>query len=128
MSTTQLSTMEVATTLIDLCRQGKNHDAIRDLYADDIVSLEAGSMPGMPQEVTGRDAVVAKGMAWMEAHDVHDAQVTGPWPNGDQFIVNFRYEVTNKPSGQRFVMEEAALFTVRDGKIAREVFFYPTGN
>jgi ketosteroid isomerase-like protein len=32
--------------------------------------------------------------------------------------------MTNKESGQRMKMEEAALYTVRDGKIAEERFFY----
>jgi ketosteroid isomerase-like protein len=31
-----------------------------------------------------------------------------------------------KPSGQRMQMNEMGLFTVKDGKIVREEFFYPT--
>lgn len=60
-------------------------------------------------------------------HQVHEANVTGPWPNGDQFIVGFKYDITFKPSGKRFVMEEMALYTVKDGRIAREDFFYNMG-
>ena len=30
----------------------------------------------------------------------------------------------NKPSGQRMQMEEAAFYTIRNGKIVREEFFY----
>jgi ketosteroid isomerase-like protein len=45
---------------------------------------------------------------------------------GDRFIVRFDYDVTNKPSGRRFKMSEAGLFTVKDGKIVREEFFYAT--
>ena len=125
MSTTQLSTIEVANTLVDLCRQGRNHEAIAQLYADDIVSIEAGAgSPEMSREAHGRDAVLAKGQWWVDNHDVHSSQVTGPWPHDDQFIVNHRYDVTHKPSGKRFTMEEAALYTVKDGKIAHEAFFY----
>ena len=125
MSTTQMTTNEIAQSLVDLCRQGKNHEAMTQLYADDIMSLEAGAgSPEMSREAHGLDAVIAKGKWWEDNHEVHSAQVTGPWPNDDQFIVNFRYDVTNKPSGKRFVMEEAALYTVRDGKIAHEAFFY----
>ncbi|HEY0467025.1 MAG TPA: nuclear transport factor 2 family protein, partial [Polyangiaceae bacterium] len=60
-------------------------------------------------------------------HEVHSAKVDGPWPNGDRFVVRFGYDVTNKPSGQRLQMEEAGLFTVENGKIVREEFFYTTG-
>lgn len=125
MSTTQTSTIEIANTLVEMCRQGKNHDAIRELYADDVVSVEAGvPSPEMSPVATGRDAVLAKGEWWMNNHEIHDAQVTGPWPNGDQFIVMFKYDVTFKPAARRFVMEEAALYTVKDGKISHEAFFY----
>jgi ketosteroid isomerase-like protein len=32
--------------------------------------------------------------------------------------------VTNKPSGNRMQMDEAGLYTVSNGKIVREEFFY----
>jgi len=35
--------------------------------------------------------------------------------------------VTMKPTRQRFTMEEMALYTVKDGKIVREEFFYTMG-
>lgn len=34
------------------------------------------------------------------------------------------YETTFKPTGQRIGMREMALYTVKDGKIVREEFFY----
>jgi ketosteroid isomerase-like protein len=63
----------------------------------------------------------------MDTHEVHAAAVEGPWPNGDRFIVRFTYDVTNKPSGRRMQMDETALFTVQNGKIVREEFFYTGG-
>lgn len=122
------STMDVARALAALCREGKNDEAIDRLYADDVVSVEAGAAPGMDdREVRGIDGVRGKGKWWSDNHEIHDAKVGGPWPHDDRFIMTFTYDITNKPSGQRFVMEEAALFTVKDGKIAREEFFYSTG-
>ena len=44
-----------------------------------------------------------------------------------RFIVHMKYEVTFKPTGRRFPMEEGALYWVRDGKIVREEFFYHMG-
>ena len=52
--------------------------------------------------------------------------VTGPWPNGDQFIVGFDFEVTFKPTGQRFPMKEMGLYTVQNGQVVHEAFFYAT--
>ena len=43
-----------------------------------------------------------------------------------RFAVRFAYDVTNKPSGRRMQMDEIGLFTVENGKIVREEFFYPT--
>ena len=122
-----MTAFEVGKKLVELCKQGKTQEAMDALYAPDIVSVEATAMPGLPAEVRGRDAVAAKGKWWYDNHTVHSASCDGPWPNGDRFIVRFTYDVTNKPSSQRFTMDEAALFTVKDGKIVREEFFSVTG-
>ena len=98
-----------------------------NLYSDDAVSVEAVAMPGMAQEARGKVAIKGKGEWWFANHEIHSASVTGPWPHGDRFIVGFQFDVTNKPSGQRIQMDEAGLFTVKDGKIVREEFFYPAG-
>ena len=74
-----------------------------------------------------RKAVAEKGKTWMENHEVHSSSVDGPWPHGDRFIVRFSFDVTNKPSGRRFQMDEAGLFTVVGDKIVREEFFYTMG-
>ena len=119
-----MNTIEIANKLVELCRQGKNTEALTTLYSNDAVSVEAMAMPGMNQEAKGLPAIKAKGEWWITNHEVHSAAVTGPWPHGDRFIVGFQYDVTNKPSGNRMQMDEAALFTVKDGKIVREEFFY----
>jgi ketosteroid isomerase-like protein len=80
----------------------------------------------MQQECKGLAAIKGKGEWWVANHEVHSATATGPWPHGDRFIVGFQYDVTNKPSGQRMQMDEAALYTIRNGKIVREEFFYGT--
>ncbi len=119
-----MNTIDIANKLVELCRQGKNMEALATLYSNDAVSVEAMAMPGMNQEAQGLPAINAKGEWWVANHEVHSAAVTGPWPHGDRFIVGFQYDVTNKPSGNRMQMDEAALFTVKDGKIVREEFFY----
>ena len=119
-----MTTMEIGKKLVELCSQGKNMEALNTLFAEDAISVEAMAMPGMQQEMKGLAAIKAKGEWWVDNHEVHAASVSGPWPHGDRFIVGFKYDVTNKPSGNRMQMEEAALYSVRNGKIVREEFFY----
>ena len=44
-----------------------------------------------------------------------------------RFAVFFRFDVTNKPSQRRISMEEVGLFTIENGQIASEEFFYSSG-
>jgi len=122
-----MKTMEIANKLADLCRQGKNEEALNTLFAENAVSVEAGVPPGMEREARGLAAVKAKSEWWLANHEIHSASVTGPWPHDDKFVVGFQYDVTNKPSGNRMKMDEVGLYYVQDGKIVREEFFYDMG-
>ena len=122
-----MNTMEIATKLVSLCKQGENLSAIAALYADDAVSIEAAAMPDGQREVSGKAAIEAKNRWWMDNHEVHAGSITGPWPHGDRFIVGFNYDVTHKPSGKRMQLDEAALYTIQHGRIVREEFFYDAG-
>jgi len=119
-----MNTMEIASKLMELCSQGKNMEAHATLYAEDAVSVEAFAMPGGEQEARGLAAINAKGDWWFANHEVHSAAMTGPWPHGDRFVIGFQYDVTNKPSGKRMKMDEVGLYTIKNGKIVREEFFY----
>jgi hypothetical protein len=120
-----MTVKEIGERLVELCRQGKNLEAIYELYGKDIASIEASDSPQGERVSEGVDAVKAKNEWWAENHEVHGASAKGPFPHGeDRFCVVFEYDVTNKPSGQRFDMQEVALYTVSGGKIVREEFFY----
>lgn len=122
--------MEVGKRLVELCRQNKPIEAINTLYSPDIVSIEAHANPAMPQRMQGLAAVRGKAEWWGANHEVHKAEADGPWPHGDRFIVRFRYDVTAKAgpmAGKRMQLDEAALYTVRDGRIVQEEFFYDMG-
>ena len=119
-------TLEIAKKYVELCKNHQNHIALETLFSPEAVSVEAMSMPDMPAEVRGLEAIMQKGKTWMENHEIHSAAMEGPWPNGDRFIVRFSYDITNKPSGRRMQMDETALFTVENGRIVREEFFYAT--
>ena len=117
--------LEVGTRLVALCRQGKNIDAVNELYAADVVSVEAAGGPGFDRVATGRQAVLAKNTWWIDNHEVHEAGVKGPFPHGDdRFAVLFSYDATAKGDRRRLQEEEVAVFHVVNGKIVREEFFY----
>lgn len=122
-----MKTMDVAQKLVELCKQGKNLDAINSLYAEDVVSVEAAAMGGQPRELRGLATVRKKSEDWRAMNEVHAASVEGPWPHDDKFIVRFSYDITNKHMNQRMKMDETALYWVKDGKIVREEFFYHMG-
>ena len=119
-----MTTHEIGKRYVALCQAGKNEVCLDELYAKDAVSVEAAAMPGMERVAKGVDAIRAKSKSWSENNVVHSAEVAGPFPNENRFAVRFNFEVTNKPSGRRMKMDEVGLFTVENGKITREEFFY----
>lgn len=115
---------EVADELVRLCQQGEFEKAAETLYAQDIVSIEAVGDEQMPAEIQGMDAVRQKGEWWYNNHEIHRADVEGPFMHHDQFSVVFSFDVTVKATGDRVGMREIGVYTVEDGKIVREQFFY----
>jgi ketosteroid isomerase-like protein len=123
---TPTATSAVAEELVAFCRAGRNMDAINTLYSPEIVSVESMGNEQMPREMKGIDAIRQKNKWWSDNNEVHSANVDGPFVGEDKFAVYYNYDVTFKPTGKRDAMEEMALYTVKDGKIAREQFFYRT--
>ena len=117
------TTQEIAQDLVAMCRRGEFDASGEKYWADDVRSLEP--MEGEMAEIRGKAGVRAKGEWWSANHEVHDVQVEGPYVHGDQFVVRFTMDVTPK-GGQRITMDEVGLYTVKDGKIVEERFFYAT--
>jgi hypothetical protein len=122
-----MSTQEIANRYVALCKEGKFHACLDELFSKDAVSVEAWAPPGTDLIATGIEAIRAKGEWWVNNHEVHKGEVFGPYPNGDRFAVRFVFDITNKPTNKRTVMDEIGLFTVENGKISREEFFYQAG-
>jgi hypothetical protein len=107
-----------------MCRQGKNFDVMKQFYADNIVSVEAVRRNTGSFETTGKAAVIQKSAEWAAANEIHGGTVDGPFQLGDRFAVVFAFEVTPKSTGQRVTAREVAIYTVENGLITREEFFY----
>jgi hypothetical protein len=122
-----MDTKQVGEKLVSLCSKGKNMEAIDSLYDKSIVSVEAHGSPEMPAEMRGIDKIRGKNQWWNENNEVHSAKVEGPFPHNDRFAVKFQWDVTPKAGpgkGKRMQMNEIGIYTVKNGKIVREEFFY----
>jgi hypothetical protein len=119
-----MTTQEVATQLVDLCKQGEYLKAVQTLYADDILSVEAIPGPDGSREMKGLEAVIGKTNWFMANHETHGGSVEGPMVAGNFFCVRFTLEVTFKPTGARNTIDELGIYQVKDGKVIREEFFY----
>jgi len=117
-----MNTQQVAERLVALCREGKNIDAINELYDDNIVSHE---VKGSPMELTeGKEAVIGKNQWWLNSVDeIHGGDVSDPVVTGNFFAVAMETDATYKEGG-RMIMKEIAVYEVKDGKIVVEQFFY----
>src|SRR5262245_34984280 len=113
-----MTTAELAKDFTELLKQGKDEGAADKHNAEDIVSYEA--MEGPMAVCQGKEAVKQKGDWWRQNHELHSASVDGPFVNGNQFAVRFKYDITPKATGERVTMDEVGLYTVKDGKIIEE--------
>ena len=120
-----MTTQEIAQRYVALCQEGKSDVCLDELFAEDAVSVESDAFPGPERTTKGLDAIRAKDESFAETHIFHRAEVRGPFPSDNRFAVHFEYDLTDKPSGKRIDMDEIGLFTIENGKIAREEFFYP---
>jgi ketosteroid isomerase-like protein len=118
------ATESVARELVELCRTGRNMEALEKLYAPDIVSIEASDFEGMPARMTGLEAIRQKNAWWFNSFTVNSSAADGPYLNGEQFAVKFTFDTTNKKTGERAEGSEVALYTVKEGKIVEERFYY----
>ena len=117
-----MNTEEVALKLVELCRKGEYMQAVDELYGKDIVSVEPRAMENMPAEMRGIDQVRGKTHWFLNNHEVHGSKVTGPFVAGDTFVMQFDIDVTDKASKERMQLSEVGIYTVEDGKVAREQF------
>jgi ketosteroid isomerase-like protein len=116
-----MDTTTLANDFTALLKAGDFQTPGEKYWAEEVVSIEP--MPQVPPS-RGRAAVVAKGEWWYRTHEIHGTKVEGPWVHGDQFAVRFTIDVTNRETGQRMSMDEIGVYTVAEGKVVEERFFY----
>ncbi|TCC87428.1 nuclear transport factor 2 family protein [Pedobacter hiemivivus] len=120
-----MTTQEVADKLVQLCREGKNDQAIEELYAENVISKEP---KGSDMELTeGKEAVKNKTLKWEESvEEIHSASCSDPIVVDSHFAIVMNIDATYKAHG-RMAMSEICVYEVKDGKIASDEFFYRMG-
>ncbi len=94
-------------------------DAILALYADDIASTEAGQPP-----MVGLDALRGKLAGWRSMVTETHFEPRRVAVDGNVIVIEWVGRVTLAASGRQAELHEVAVHEIRDGKIAREAFFY----
>lgn len=116
--------MDVANELVAGCRENRTMENLDKIYADDAVSVESVDM-GQGRETVGIAGIKGKHEWWDSAFEVLGGAISDPMPHGeDRFAVIFEMRAKNKETGDVSDMKEVGVYTVTDGKITREEFFY----
>jgi len=119
-------TRSVADKLVIYARADETEKCLSELYNQNAVAVEATVMPGKTSaETVGIDGIREKHAWWQSSFEVHSGDVEGPFMHGDdKFAVIFEIDCTYKPTGERSQMKEVAIYTVEDGLIVKEEFFW----
>ena len=114
-----MNALEVGNKLVAYLESHDMEKIYKELYSNDIVSIEADG-----QTARGMQEISAKGEWWNKTFEVKSMKWDGPYPNGDDFILFYDMSLIEKATNKESRMKEAALYTVKDGKIVNERFFF----
>jgi hypothetical protein len=118
-----MTTQDVATRLVDLCRNGKVEEAKEELFAPDIISIEP--YKGLlPKETKGMDAIRKKAEMFVShVEDFFGGTISEPIVAGDYFSLAWDSDLQMKGEARK-TNSELCVYKVKDGKIVSEQFFY----
>lgn len=118
-----MNTQEVANKYVELLRKGAFDEVEKELYADNIVSLEPKGA-NIPERLEGIDAKLKKSQEFNDTvEEFHNNEVSDPIVAENFFSCTMNMDVTMKGFG-RINMEEVCVFEVQNGKIVKEQFFF----
>lgn len=117
-----MTTKEIAAKFHEYMQQGAFDKIYAELYSPSATSEEA---PGSDwPKAEGMEAIHEKGKKWAETiEEMHGGTTAEPVVAGNYFTCYMTMDFTPK-GGPRTSMEEIGFYTVKDGKIVSEQFFY----
>jgi hypothetical protein len=118
-----MTTQDIATRLVDLCRNGKIEEAKEELFAQDIISIEP--YEGLlPKETKGMDAIRKKAALFVShVEDFFGSTISEPIIAGDYFSLAWNTDLQMKGEARK-TNSELCVYKVKEGKIISEQFFY----
>ncbi|PSL33689.1 SnoaL-like domain-containing protein [Dyadobacter jiangsuensis] len=114
---------QVATHLADYCRKEQFTQALKELYAENAVSIEPVEFPGFDKETKRLAAMMEKDRkfsAMVESR--HGTTVSDPLIAGNSFCFVLTMDMKMK-GRDREKLTELCVYVVEDGKIISEQFF-----
>ena len=117
-----MKTNDIAQRLVALCRAGKFEEAQKELFADNVVSIESRPSPAFERETKGLAAIIEKGHKFQSMIEkLFELTVSDPLVAGDSIACTMSMDV--KMKGQdRMKMSEVCVYEVKDEKIISEQF------
>ena len=116
-----MTTQEIADRLTELCRKGDFETAIKELFAEDAISIEPEASHREPTK--GLNAILEKGKQFdAMVEEVHSSRISDPIVGGNAIAFSLNMDVTLKGVGHS-AMSEICVYEVKDGKIISERFF-----
>ena len=123
-----MTTEEVATRLVHLCREGKYEELYQELYTPDIVAIEPKGSP-FDEQVKGLEAIYKKGEQWMQmVEEVVTSEISDPIVAENFFSITMKTKVKMKNVEEPVDMDEVCVYKVDNGKVVLEQFFYTPQN
>lgn len=118
-----MTVQEIAARLHELVKQGDNATAYTELFAENAVAIEP-NFPGF-EHVEGLDNIRKKGEVLISSvQEIRSRVVSDHIIVGDNHIsLGISLDATLK-DGSHFKFSEVVLYTVVEGKIISEQFYY----
>ncbi|WP_235293332.1 SnoaL-like domain-containing protein [Portibacter lacus] len=118
-----MTTQEIANRLVEICRTGDYGKAIQELYSPSIVSVEPEGIPN--RIVSGFDALEEKSKNFnAKIESINSSEISDPLVADNIFSVAMLMNVNMKGVPVPVDMNEICVYTVAEGKIVKEEFFF----
>ena len=118
-----MTTKEIASRLVELCKTAEYEKAQKELYADDAVSIEPMASPFFDKETKGLNAIIEKGHKFEEmVQEWHSTSISDPLVTANSIAFTLAMDVTMK-GRPREQMTELCVYKIKNGKVVSEEFF-----
>lgn len=115
------SVAEIGAALVAAFNRGEGDRVAGEYWSDSIESVEGH---GVNLGWYGREAVEAKNAQWISENRILGGVAEGPFCGSSGFAIKFRIETQSVATGEKRMVDEVGVYSVRDGKIVREEFMY----